>query len=294
MENQLEFRSDIPCKEDLLGFDKYVATLCNLIQSKNFKTPFCIGIFGDWGTGKTSFMQLLQDALKKDQKEPHTIPVWFNPWRYQKEDHLIIPFLKTIEYGIEDYLNEKKGKIDTIAEFLKIAASKTGQAAAAFAYGMKADCKMGPFGISIDASKMVEREQALEKRRLDEAANYSRKLDAVYYNIIKELKDAVDEKMFRIAVFIDDLDRCLPEKAVELLESIKLFLDIEGYLFVLGVAKDVVEKGISYRYRHLDSANDPEGKSKAVSPEDYLEKMIQLPLELPPIEAGKNERILNP
>ncbi|MBW2738762.1 MAG: hypothetical protein JRE64_07895 [Deltaproteobacteria bacterium] len=87
--------SDVYCQEDQLGFDKYVETLHGIIKDKDFKTPFCIGIYGRWGSGKTSFMHLLENRLVKDDSSPHVVPAWFNPWRYEKEEHLIIPFLKT-------------------------------------------------------------------------------------------------------------------------------------------------------------------------------------------------------
>lgn len=101
MEYRLNINSDIHCNEDMLGFDKYIETLGRMINDKDFKTPFCIGIYGKWGTGKTSFMHLLETRLLKGKDEPHAIPVWFNPWRYEREEHLIIPFLKTIEYEIK-------------------------------------------------------------------------------------------------------------------------------------------------------------------------------------------------
>jgi len=93
-------------------------------------------------------------------------------------------------------------------------------------------------------------------------------------------------------VFIDDLDRCLPEKALELLESIKLFLDLEGYLFLLGVDREVVEQGINYHYRFYEKGSGKEEykqeartpKIRIISPTDYLDKMIQMPFELPPME----------
>lgn len=94
---RLNVKSDIYCDEDRLGFDIYIDTLNTMFTDKDFKTPFCIGIFGKWGSGKTSFMHLLENRLLKDNTEPHAIPVWFNPWRYEKEEYLIIPFLKTIE-----------------------------------------------------------------------------------------------------------------------------------------------------------------------------------------------------
>ncbi|TSA11332.1 MAG: hypothetical protein D4R73_04040 [Deltaproteobacteria bacterium] len=138
---------------------------------------------------------------------------------------------------------------------------------------------------------MADREETLAERRLNEAKKLSDKLSSIYYDALAELKSAIDEKSFRLAVFIDDLDRCLPEKAVELFEAMKLFFDIEGCIFIVGVAKDIVKKGISYRYRFLESKEkEPEGAG--ISPEDYLDKMIQLPLELPPIEPGRKRAFI--
>ena len=289
--NLINYRSDIYCTEDRLGFDKYIDVLSSMIRDRDFKTPFCIGIFGEWGRGKTSFMHLLQGRISQDQIEPYIIPVWFNPWRYEKEEHLIIPFLKTIEREIEKYIEDQKGLGDKLTEKLKGAATKIGDAACAFAYGMQAECKLGLAKITFDAAKMTAREEELARQRIEEAQKLSETLSSTYYDIVTELKNAVD-KDFRIMVFIDDLDRCLPEKAVELLESIKLFLDLEGYLFVIGVDKEVVKRGISYRYRFFDHKTDEGITCPAISPEDYLDKMIQLPLELPPIEPGKKRRYI--
>jgi hypothetical protein len=217
---------------------------------------------------------------------PYVIPVWFNPWRYEKEEHLIIPFLKTIEREIGKYIEDQKGLGEKLTEKLKGAATKIGDAACAFAYGMQAEWKLGLAKITFDAAKMTAREEELARQRIEKAQKLSETLASTYYDMVTELKNAVD-KDFRIMVFIDDLDRCLPEKAVELLESIKLFLDLEGYLFVIGIDKEVVKKGISYRYRFFEHKVDEHSTHPTISPEDYLDKMIQLPLELPPIEQGK-------
>jgi len=217
--NLLNYRSDIYCTEDRLGFDKYIDVLSSIIRDQDFKTPFCIGIFGEWGSGKTSFMHLLQSRISQDQAVPYVIPVWFNPWRYEKEKHLIIPFLKTIEREIGKYIEDQKGLGKKLTEKLKGAATKIGDAACAFAYGMQADCKLGLAKITFDAAKMTVREEELARQRIEEAQKLSETLASTYYDIVTELKNAAD-KDSRIMVFIDDLDRCLPEKAVELLESI--------------------------------------------------------------------------
>ena len=78
----------------------------------------------------------------------------------------------------------------------------------------------------------------------------------------------------RLAVFVDDLDRCLPDKAVEVLEAVKLFLDVPGCVFVLGIAREVIEEGIRVRYADYQARLDGA---------QYLEKIIQIPFALPPI-----------
>ena len=76
----------------------------------------------------------------------------------------------------------------------------------------------------------------------------------------------------RLVVFVDDLDRCLPDKAMSVLEALKLFLDVEGCIFVLALDPEAIEHAARLRYK---------GEVKA---HEYLEKIIQLPFHLPPIE----------
>jgi len=278
-------RSDVHCQKDRLGFDKYVETLHGMIKDKDFKTPFCIGVYGRWGSGKTSFMHLLESRLVNDDSSPYIVPAWFNPWRYEKEEHLIIPFLKTVESEITKYLEARNGVKQNITKGLKDAAQKLSTAASAILYGLKADLNLGLVKLQFDIAKSVSREEAIEQKQLTVAE----KLSSVYYDVVTELKSAVVEKDFRIAIFVDDLDRCLPEKAVELLESMKLFLDLEGYLFVIGVDKGVVTKGISYHYRFFESDKGESDETRVISPDDYLDKMIQLPIKLPDIEPGRKQ-----
>ena len=80
----------------------------------------------------------------------------------------------------------------------------------------------------------------------------------------------------RLVVFIDDLDRCLPEKTIEIFEVIKLFLDVPKCVYVIGVEKEVIERGIEVRYKKS-------GQDIPISGKDYIEKIIQLPFTLPPI-----------
>lgn len=285
MPAQLTFQRDYFCLDDQLGFDRYVETLGEMIASKSFQTPFCIGIHGEWGSGKTSFMRQLEKRLQNGGADPAIIPVWFNPWRYAKEEHLIIPFLRTIAAGLEDYdgrLEEKspfKGKVKAGIDNLKLAAR-------AIAYG--ATFKFSALALS--GKDMIEREKKLRGGRVGELTEG---LSDIYYRIIDYLQKAVKDQGYRLVIFIDDLDRCLPEKAVELLEAIKLILDLEGYLFVVGVNRRVVEAGIREHYKFPQAEAGGEGSDRQGNlAEEYLEKIIQMPLELPPIEPTRKRKLI--
>lgn len=86
---------------------------------------------------------------------------------------------------------------------------------------------------------------------------------------------------------IDDLDRCLPEKGVEMLEAIKLFLEVPGCAFVLAVDDEMVERGILHRYRDYGLGQqrkaDPELDVRPpITGAEYLEKIVHLPVHVPP------------
>ena len=262
MEYRLSVNSDVYCEEDLLGFGRHIDVLGGMITEEGFKTPFCIGIFGKCGSGRTSFMHLLENRLSENKTTPHTIPVWFNPWRYEEEEHLLIPFLKTIEQGLRRYTEQNKRTGKRLSSKLEDLSTRMREISEAIAYGVKEDFKS------------AEKERPI-KRRAKKTKSISEKLSSMYYEMAHELENAIDTESIRMVVFIDDLDRCLPDRAVEFLKIIKLFLDIEGYLFILGIDRDVVEKD-----------------SFGIFPEDYLDKMIQLPLELPAVEPGRKRRFI--
>jgi hypothetical protein len=87
----------------------------------------------------------------------------------------------------------------------------------------------------------------------------------------------------RLVVFVDDLDRCLPEKAIEVLEAIKLFLEVPGCVFVIAVDQKVIVEGIRVRYRDFALRDGGEDGNLPIDGADYLEKIIQVPFHLPPV-----------
>ncbi|MCU5326030.1 P-loop NTPase fold protein [Bacillus sp. BD59S] len=84
------FINDSPSSDDSLGFKPYIEGIANFIRDPATKAPLTISIEGEWGAGKTSFMKQLQGNLKKS--EPNSYSVWFDSWRYNKQEEVWAAF----------------------------------------------------------------------------------------------------------------------------------------------------------------------------------------------------------
>lgn len=302
MPDNIKVSGDFYTTEDGFGYDKYANTILKMIIEDDFPTPFTFGIFGEWGSGKTSLMRMVEKSVTDNYPEI-LVPVWFNPWRYEKEPHLIIPFLRTIQQSLKKHIKLNKTLSKPVSKKLRSWASRVANASAALASGLEGELDLKLLKVKLDVSKAVIREEMLnDKERLKKELEELEKYSSMYYDVINKLKEISIEEPhnLRIVVFIDDLDRCLPEKAIEILEGIKSFLDIPGYLFFIGVDRQVIEKGVKVKYKGYvvedNTIKEKQGSQDdeidymgeiPITPSDYLEKIIQMPISLPPIEKSR-------
>ena len=114
--------------------------------------------------------------------------------------------------------------------------------------------------------------KALRDQVRKATANFERERIESLEKFRKDFKDLLETYIYKrgcLVIFVDDLDRCLPEKAVEVLEAIKLFLDVPGCIFVLGIDHGVIERGIRLRYGEMGgarrTANDPAQCGSAIA-----------------------------
>jgi hypothetical protein len=244
-------------RQDGLGFHDYARALADAAMST--KGPFTIGVFGDWGTGKTSLMRLMRKELNSRES---VVTVWFNAWRYEREEHPLVPLVGTIVRELEQRAKQDSGLSATIRSVTKALRS--------IAYGFSATARLKMPGFaeveaSFVARDMIDRDEALTPDPL---------LDrSLYYGAFAALDDAKLEGM-RIVILIDDLDRCFPDKAIELLESIKLVLAQPGFIFALGVSQKVLEGYLAYKYQTVYGLDGSHSAS-------YLDKIVQLPYLIP-------------
>src|SRR5262245_12487589 len=288
---------DDPASEPSGGFDAYAQALADIILHS--PPRFAVGIFGSWGSGKTTLMHAIGRKLAA---APQVVQVEFNAWRYEREEHLIVPLLDTLREALADWsrvhAETPEGRI------ARRAAAAVGRAARALLLGLTLSAKVPFVGeASLDLARVAS---DLEEPDADQPSSF-------YHTSFRSLERAIADFVAqerRIVVFIDDLDRCLPGSALEVLESMKLFFDLPGFVFVVGLDQAVIERSIEFKYGQggqrlliwpragtdgngTTSASEPEGSLEPQSPisgGDYIKKIFQVPFSLPPIARADLRR----
>ncbi len=302
--------NDLPTDIDALDFKSYAKTIDNICKMAS--TPLTIGIFGSWGSGKTSLMKMIREGLPRNFAS-----VWFDAWKYENEQTLWRAFLLNILDEIEKIIplpgkeleNEKRLKeLNNLKTMLyrSIEVEKLGGVTIDFS---KLGGQLAKGAVQIGLSfvpplaqltKLVEELQKASVKSLaeDAADAIRRERSKEYFEQVQSLEQFHAEfgklvqnhiKNNRLVVFVDDLDRCLPEQAVRLLEAIKLFADVPGCIFILGLDHEIISRGIEIHYQSLIQN---QSNSTGIDGNRYLEKIIQLPFLIPPIEHSNMERFI--
>jgi formylglycine-generating enzyme required for sulfatase activity len=305
---------DLPADTDALDFQPYVDALGEILTHPNTHTPLTLGIFGSWGSGKTSLMQMLKNKVAGGAEQtatPSHRTVWFNAWKYNHEEALWRALLLALLDDLEQLLKadpppavkdepEPEKLLDMLREALyrETAWTEKGglrpdwsQALTAGA-GLAFNLILSGVGLGLAKDAVVEAQKAFGKGepvgqvgkliqafRKEELIHYQAQLRSLeqfqrnFHRLVATLLRRPEGAPRRLVVFVDDLDRCLPRKALQVLEAIKLFLDVPGCVFVLGLDPEAIEEAVRTRYK------------AEVKAHDYLDKIIQLPFTLPPLEA---------
>gem|GEM_PF-305167 len=248
----------------------------------NSSPRFTVGIYGDWGTGKTTLMQLIKNELKQNYSN-NVETVWFDSWRYEREKYsAMVPLLRTIILTINDKLEKvsnsaAQDKKKQVLSKLRTTFTKVGSAILRNTnanVGINAGEALGA-GATFDIGKMIDDYKSDGSFIMDEERVYFHKHISEHLND-EFHKIRYDENGrliydFRLIIFIDDLDRCTPERALEILESIKTFFDIEGIIYVIGMDPSTIDPIIRTKY----------GEKMKIDGMDYLQKIVQLPFQIP-------------
>ena len=279
VENSIRILTDEPTN-DAPDFKKYTNQLSKLIV--NSIPRFTVGIYGGWGTGKTTIMKMIKDEIDRNHSDK-VKTVWFDAWRYEKEQYsAMVPLLRTISLSLRNTIeNSKDSKKKYILTKLEGHVSKLGGAILRHTnVNITANVGAGSGGVQSDIGKIMD------DYKSDGSIIHGQERIYFHKHITDHLQEElqkirkIEEYDFRLVFFVDDLDRCTPERALELLESIKTFFDIEGIVYVIGIDPTTIDSLIQTKY----------GKETKVDGMDYLQKIVQLPFQVPvwsPVDLSK-------
>jgi len=248
------------------GFDADALTLAELIAYGKNETPLFIGIFGSWGSGKTTLMETIRRMLLDDAelyREGLRLykTIWFQAWRYRDNDQILADLFETILKTMKD---------DGFLLWCRAAMTEGVQR---FQFLKSAKLLSQLIDESMDVEEVFACLPTHGRPGFNEGfMDDFEQLLWEYINWQPQLpmSDTAEERTGALVVFIDDLDRCPPEQLVRILESIKLFMDRPGWIFVIGAEFESLKNALRTRFTEENALR-------------FMDKMIQVSYRLPRI-----------
>ena len=278
--------TDHETKVDLLNNEAIATTIIGLLRERPDR-PVTIGVHGDWGAGKSSVLEMIEGGLSgKDE----VLCLKFNGWRFQGFEDAKIALIEGIVTGLVEKrpaLTKAAGTVKDVfarIDWLKVAKNAGGLALTAFT-GIPTPDQIGAIVSTLEGvlanpgqiatkenlSSAIDGVKAILKP--SETKNVPEEVEAFRKAFDKLLKDAGVEQL---VVLIDDLDRCLPDTAIETLEAIRLFVFTARTAFVVAADEAMIEYAVRKHFPDLPETTGPRDYAR-----NYLEKLIQIPFRIP-------------
>ncbi len=272
---------------DFLDYDYLIQTVQSIITDDTL-LPASIGVYGDWGSGKSSLMYMCKERLMQEDGKIKCLV--FNGWLFENYEDAKTAILGTIldEISKEKNLTEKakniiKGLYKSIDKFQLVKST--------LKYGTDFFITGGLgslLGITVNQvlTTIKEKTDAIDIEKIKSAVVNeldNKELREDIKKFQKEFASLLEEsKISRLVVFIDELDRCRPDTILETLEAIKLFLFEGKAAFVIGADERHISYAVKSKFKDIEGTQIDIGK-------EYLEKLIQYPIRIPQLNADEVE-----
>ncbi|MCB1178914.1 MAG: hypothetical protein KDK36_15120, partial [Leptospiraceae bacterium] len=265
-------------KKDSIGNRYFASAMADFIFECD--TPMTIGIQGDWGSGKTSLMKMIQKELASKRKT-RIEEIELNTWNYslfKQDEYLGISILNALLEQTKEKLSGEKGKSADLLE----KASKAMRTCVSFLSKVEVGINLPVIGGGI-TTKISDAKEAYDNTdKTVEFENLAKVLDVFKKSFKEFIEETLKGETDLLVIYIDDLDRVKPAKAIEVLEALKLFMDIEKCVFVLAIDYSIVQLGIIEKYGE---------KIQLSSGKSFFDKIIQLPFNMPTASYDISEYI---
>lgn len=278
--------TDNETKVDLLNNEAIATTIIGLLREKP-DHPVTIGVHGDWGAGKSSVLEMIEVGFAGNDD---VLCLKFNGWRFQGFEDAKIALIEGIVTGLVEKrpaMTKAAGAVKDVfnrIDWLKIAKRAGGLAVTAFT-GIPTPDQISAVvgtleGLFADPGKVATKENLTAAidgvksiLKPGETRNVPEEVEAFRKAFDKLLKEAGIKQLI---VLIDDLDRCLPDTAIETLEAIRLFVFTARTAFVVAADEAMIEYAVRKHFPDLPETTGPRDYAR-----NYLEKLIQVPFRIP-------------
>ena len=250
------FRADQPIatrKDDLLDRHFFARALAEAIVSYQLEDSISIGLFGKWGMGKTSIINMTLEVLDEIPEKEGPVIIRFNPWHFSDQNQLIAHFFSEISQSLcRDDLAEKYQKVGrTIQKYSRF---------------------FVPFSYLPGLQVVGQIAKALQD--VGSATEEAGKAQEQNLNAIKfELNKLLAEVDSKLLIVIDDIDRLNNTEIRQIFQLVKSLADFPNTVYLLSFDKDIVTNALI--------------KVQEGSGIEYLEKVIQVPLDIPQISISE-------
>jgi hypothetical protein len=276
--------ADDASKIDMLAYEPYANLICEIATSERMN-PLTIGLFGNWGSGKSTLLHLIEkNTMSQTEKKIAVVTV--NAWMFEGYDDAKTALMEAILQSLQENQTFFKESTDKIKSLIKrvdwirvgsTALKKGIPLSLSLLAGNPLPMLLGGFkSESFDSEKEIGqhldnisqlKNDYINPPQQENIIENVRKFREDFVNIIRE------SNIDNLIIMIDDLDRCNPDRIIETLEAIKLFLAVEKTTFVIAMDENIITYSIKRKYPQLDDVDIDVST-------DYIEKIVQLPIRI--------------
>lgn len=285
---------------DILFYEPYANVIADISKNPSYK-PLTIGVFGVWGAGKSTLLKLIEQKIDVDsEKKRKTLCININAWTFEGYEDAKIALMEALLREIKEHKDIPSKVKDGVSKLLKkLDFFKLATKAASVGAPMIASVATGnPIPLLLNVSGKAEEvsdgiknvANAMQSIRddylKDEESDDTNSIVNNVRKFRKEFKETLkDDGIENVIVLIDDLDRCQPDRIIETLEAIKLFLSVEKMTFIIAADENVIQYAIRKKYPPIENYSVNLDK-------EYIEKIIQLPIYIPELSSKDIENYL--
>jgi predicted KAP-like P-loop ATPase len=260
------FKNDAPIqghKEDLLNRRPYSEFIAQSILNYKDKESLVVGLYGDWGSGKTSILNMIVENIvastSTEEEEKRPVVIRFNPWNFSNQNQITFQFFQAIAIA----LNRKdRGKeAQKVGEKLKLYSKL-----------------FSPFSLIPTLGPIVKVVSELFEKVGEGALKFADYREANLEESKSELNELLDALSRKIIVIVDDVDRLANEEIRLIFQLVKSIGDFKNTVYLLSFDKRIVSNALS--------------KVQEGNGDDYLEKIVHVPFTIPSISSDERDFVV--